>query len=284
MGLHFNGGIGQGMEVIEEANLAVLFYRNDIEYLRIPRADPMAWSKWSNTADIGLVGQQAKVKTPLGVFFCSDDGVYLIDRSGSIQGPISGPIQDTYRTAVVASGTNFTAFYFPQQRQVLFGFGTTSECWVLDIDSISIFPRWHKYTWGDSRKISMGAVDENGLIHLFDKANEEIYQMGDSVTGTEAFASTFRSVYIRVGNMERLGLIRRMIVGHKGTLAVTPTIYLNNGASSQAKSAIAASANGEDRKVNLKRRSRNFAIQVASASSTAIVHEIQSVKVEVEDG
>lgn len=277
------GGIGQGVEVIEEADMLALFYRADVEFLKVPHPDPQSWDKWSSGKGIGLVAPLAKAKTPVGVFFCSDDGIYLINHTGSIVGPVSLPIQDSYLTAVASSSSSFTATYYPQQRQVWFSFGLTYQAWVLDIDSYRTFPRWSKYIWGSGRAITLGAPDENNILYLFDRLNEAIHKIGNSITGDEASVTTFRSSYIKPGTAERLNLIRRVIITHKGTLAITPTIYLNNGASSQAKTAIAASANGIEKKVNIKRRVRNFAIQLATAASTAIVHEISDIEIEVED-
>ena len=86
-----------------------------------------------------------------------------------------------------------------------------------------------------------------------------------------------------LGSMQRLHLIRRAIVGHKGAQAITPTVYLNDGATSQAKSAISAVANGEHRKVTIKRYARNFALQLVSAAAASKVHEITGIEMEVGD-
>ncbi len=277
------GGIGQGIEILEGPEVLVLFYRNDIEYVSVPYSDPDSWKKWGDATDSGLVAPAAKVKTPLGIFFCSDDGIYLIDSRGSMRGPVSQPIQNTYLATVLVAASSFTAVYFPQQRQVLFSFGTPSEMWVLDIDSVQTFPRWSKYAWGSSRTINRGALSETNELYLFDTADNEIYRMGEAISGDESYATTYRTAAIKAGSMERLNLVRDARLSHKGILAITPTVYLNDGTESEAKTALAAAANGTERAINIKRRARNFALQLATAVSTSTVHEITGIEIEVAD-
>ncbi len=284
------GGIGQGIEVIEEIETLVLFYRNNIEFLKVPLADPDSWRMWSSTAGLGLVNPDAKVKTPIGIFFCSDEGIYLIDRSGRIsERPVSFPIDDTYESAVTTGVAEFSAIYYPQQRQVWFNLAAAkTTSWVLDIDSIrgGVIPRWTTYTWASSRKVHLSVLDHFNRLHLYNygiAGAASINVIGNLFTGDEVPGTTFRTAYMALGSMQRLHLIRRAIIGHKGTRTVTPTVYLNDGASSEAKTAIAASANGEHKKVKIKRYARNFALQLVTNAGTSTNHEISGIEIEVGD-
>ncbi|HEC61800.1 MAG TPA: hypothetical protein ENI27_06040 [bacterium] len=283
------GGIGQGLEVIEEIETLILFFRNSISFLKVPQADPDSWRMWSSTRAIGLVNPDAVVKTPVGIFFCSDEGIYLIDKGGRISSrPVSFPIYDSYLSAVDAGVTKFSAIYYPQQRQVWFNFlASPTEIWALDIDTVNWdVPRWSKNTWGSSRLVHLSAVDESNKLYLFNYGVSLlscINRIGSSITGDESAGTTFRTSYMALGSMQRKHLIRRAIVGHKGAQAITPTVYLNDGAESEAKTAIAASANGEHKKIKIKRYARNFALQLVSAAATSIVHEITGIEMEVGD-
>ncbi len=283
------GGIGQGIEVIEEVETIIAFYRNSIEFLKVPLADPDSWSMWSSNRAMGLVNPDSKVKTPIGIFFCSDEGIYLIDRNGRIsKRPVSYPINDSYQAAVATGVTKFSAIYYPQQRQVWFNFRTQiDEVWVLDIDSIrqGVVPRWSKYTWADET-VHLSALDESNLLYLYEfgaGGGASINKIGRSFSPDENPGATFRTSYIPLGSMQRLHLIRRAIVGHKGVRNITPTVYLNDGASSEAKTAITASANGEHKKVTIKRYARNFALQLVAAVSTSKSHEITGIELEIGD-
>lgn len=283
------GGIGQGLEVIEEVETLVLFFRNAVSFLRVPLADPDSWRMWSSERALGLVNPDSMVKTSRGIFFCSDEGLYLIDKGGRIsQQPISYPIDDSYKTAAAAGVTGFSLIYYPQQRQLWFSPAATGAyVWVLDIDSIDdTVPRWTKYTWGSSKTLSISAIDESNILYaiLFGGAGGTKFErIGRSITGDESFTTTLRTAYMSLGGMERLHLIRSAYFGHKGAQVVTPTAYFNDGAASTAKTAIAASTNGEHRRVSIKRYARNFALQLVSAAATSIVHEIFGVEMEVGD-
>ena len=77
-------------------------------------------------------------------------------------------------------------------------------------------------------------------------------------------------------------MIRHAIVSHKGVRSTIPTVLLNDGTTSEAKTTIAAVANGENRKVSIKRYARNFALQLVSSVGTSKVHEITGIEMEVE--
>ncbi len=281
------GGIGQGLEVIEEAETLFLFYRNNIMFLRVPLADPDSWQMWSSTGGMGLVNPDAMIKTPVGIFFCSDEGIYLVDRGGRISSrPLSFPIDDLYKAAVTTGLTGFSVMYYPQQRQVWFNLTTDDdEVMVLDIDTVNWdIPRWSKYTWA-GETLDRAAIDESNLLYTFQYGiggGASINKIGRGFSPDENPGATFRTAYMPLGGLERKHLIRHAIVGHKGVRTTTPTVLLNDGATSEAKTVIAASANGENRKVSIKRYARNFALQLVSSVGVSKVHEIAGIEVEVE--
>ncbi len=282
------GGIGQGLEIIEEAETLILFFRNNIMFLRVPLADPLSWQMWSSTRDMGLVNPDATIKTPAGIFFCSDEGIYLIDRNGRISiRPLSFPIDDSYKSAVATSVAGFSAMYFPQQRQVWFNLtASDNEVWVLDIDTVNRdVPRWSKYTWADET-LDRAAIDESNLLYTFQYGvggGASINKIGQGFSPDENPGATFRTVYMPLGSTERKHLIRHAIVSHKGVRSTIPTVLLNDGTTSEAKTTIAAVANGENRKVSIKRYASNFALQLVSSVGTSKDHEITSIEMEVEN-
>ena len=131
-------------------------------------------------------------------------------------------------------------------------------------------------------KMSRGAVDEAGKFYFHGWELEPIYTIGSGQTGTESFSTKFKSAYFRLGNMIKDHLVRYLYLSHKGDQAVTPTLFLNDGAISVAATALSAATTGEHKTVKFKRRGRNAAVQIASAASTSIDLEIRGLELEVE--
>ncbi len=285
-----NGGAGQGLFVLDRADALAVFYRHDIAYLNVPRADPMAWSKHEHEGDIGLINDAAIVRTPIGYFFCYDTGIYFMGLDGAIKGPVSFPIDDVYRAAVAAgSGSSFSAMYLSERRIVLFGLGTDTEAWALEIDSIfGKYPKWFKFPFGTVSAVQVrperSAIDESGYFYLHQWEGTAIYRINQALTGTESFATKFKGAFIRTGDMLKKHLVREVRINHKGSDNVTPKIYFDDGATSSTKTAIAASANGEDRRIAVKRRCRNVALELTTPASTNTDHEIRGIELEVVNG
>lgn len=285
-----NGGEGQGLFVLDKADALAVFYRHDIAYLNVPRADPTAWSKHEHEGDIGLITDAAIVRTPIGYFFCYDTGIFFMGLDGSIKGPVSFPIDDVYRAAVAAgSSPNFSAMYLSERRIVLIGLGTDTETWALEIDSIfGDYPKWFKFPFGLVSEVQVrperSAVDESGYFYLHQWEGTAIYRLNEALTGTELFGTKFKSAYIRTGDMKKKHLVREVGINHKGSDNITPKIYFDDGATSDTKTAITASAAGEDRRIAVKRRCRNVAVELTTAASDNIDHEIRGLELEVDDG
>ncbi len=282
------GGEGMGIYPLDRAGALALFYRHDIAYLQVPRADPTAWEKSEHEGDIGLINDAAIVKTPIGYFFCYDTGIYFMGLDGRIkERAVSFPIDDVYRAAVVAGSTDFSAMYLSERRIVQFNLGTNTEAWALEIDSVfEEYPKWFKFPYGTVSaapvKPERSALDENGYFYLHEWEGTATYRMHQALTGTEIFGTKLKTAYIHPGTMERESLIRYGRLNHKGSDAITPKVYLNDGETSETLTAIAAAANGEERVIKIKRRGRNVALELASAASANVDHEIRGIELEVE--
>ncbi len=293
-----NGGEGKGIFALDKADALAVFYRHDIAYLKVPRADPTAWSKHEHEGDIGLINDAAIVRTPIGYFFCYDTGIYFMDLDGAIKGPVSFPIDDVYRAAVAAgSGSSFSAMYLSERRIVLFGLGTDTQAWALEIDSIfpaaggasgGDYPKWFKFPFGTVSAVQVrperSVIDESGYFYMHQWEGTAIYRINEALTGTESFGTKFKGAFIRTGDMKKKHLVREARINHKGSDNVTPKIYFDDGATSDTKTAIVASANGEDRRISVKRRCRNVALELTTPASTNTDHEIRGMEMEVVDG
>ncbi len=282
------GGEGMGIFPLDRAGTLAVFYRHDIAYLNVPRADPTAWEKHEHEGDIGLINDAAIVRTPIGYFFCYDTGIYFMGLDGRIkERAVSFPIDDVYRAAVAAGSTGFSAMYLAERRIVLFGLGTNTEAWALEIDSVfGEYPKWFNFPYGTVSAVQVkperSAVDENGYFYLHEWEGQAIYRAHQALTGTEVFGTKLKTAYIHPGTMEREAIIRYARLNHKGSDAITPKVYLNDGATSDTLTAIAAAANGEERVIKIKRRGRNVALELASAASANEDHEIRGIELEVE--
>jgi len=281
------GGEGMGIFPLERTEALAVFYRHDIAYLGVPRADPTAWEKHEHEGDIGLINDAAIVRTPIGYFFCYDTGVYFMGLDGRIkERAVSFPIDDVYRAAVTAGSDDFSAMYLSERRIVQFNLGTDTETWALEIDSVfGEYPKWFNLPYGTVSAVQVkperSAVDENGYFYLHEWEGTAIYQVHQALTGTEVFGTKLKTAYIHPGTMEWESLIRYARLNHKGSDAITPKVYLNDGAKSDTLTAIAAAANGEERVIKIKRRGRNIALELVSAASANEDHEIRGIELEV---
>ena len=285
------GGVGLGIVVLEDASRLVYFYRNAIGMLSAPRADTAYWDHTLAAEGMGVFNQASYDKTPFGIVFASDSGLYLIDNSGRlIDTPLSGPIEDEWLTAATnaSAESNFSVMYMPAKRLIYVKMSSSeTQIHVLRLDSIrGNYPQWSKMQLGTISaaqvKMSRSTVDEAGKFYFHGWQLDPIYTLGSGQTGTESFTTKFKSAYFRLGSMAKDGLFRYLRIAHKGLDAITPTILLDDGATSAALTAIAAANSGEHRTVNVKRRGRNAAVQLVSAASTTIDHEIRGLEMEVD--
>ena len=285
------GGKLLGIEILEKASSLVFFYRNVIGLLSAPRADPQYWDNTLATEGMGVFNQASYASTPYGIIFASDSGLYLLDSAGNlIDTPLSGPIEDEWLTAAgnASAETNFSVMYMPAKRLVYVKMSSSqTQIHVLTLKSIlGDYPKWNKMQLGSisSSQVNMarGFVDEANKFFFHGWELDPIYTIGSGQTGTESFSTKFKSAYFRLGNMIKDHLVRYLYLAHKGDQAITPTLFLNDGATSVAGSSISAAATGEHKTVKFKRRGRNAAIQLASAASTSIDLEIRGLEMEVE--
>lgn len=282
------GGEGKGIYPLDKVGSLAVFYRHDVAYLQVPRAAPKAWEKHEHEGDIGLITDAAIVRTPIGYFFCYDTGIYFMGLDGRIkETPVSFPIDDIYRAAVAAgNGSSFSVMYLSERRIVLFNLGTNTEAWGLEIDSVvGEYPKWFKFPYGLVSEVQVkperSALDENGYFYVHEWEGTAIYRMHQALAGTEVFGTKLKTAYIHPGDMEREALIRYARLNHKGSDNITPKVYLNDGAISDTLTVIPAAANGEEIVIKVKSRGRNVALELASAASADVDHEIRGIELEV---
>lgn len=285
------GGKGLGLMVLEGSNSIVMFYRNAIGVLSAPRADPQYWSNEMAAEGMGVFNQACYISTPLGIIFASDSGLYLIDNSGKlIDTPLSAPIQDEWLTNAnsATADADFSVMYMPAKRLIYVKMtNNQTTIHVLQLDSLRReYPQWSKMELGSisAAQVNMArsTVDETDRFYFNGWGLDSIYSMGSGQTGTESFTTKFKSAYMRLGDMRKDHLFRYLHLSHKGDQAVTAKIYLNDGAKSESKAALATASTGEHRTLEFKRRARNAAIELTTAAATSTDHEIRGLEMEVE--
>ena len=88
--------------------------------------------------------------------------------------------------------------------------------------------------------------------------------------------------FFALGDMIKDHLFRYLRLSHKGVDAITPKIYLNDGAITDTLTAVAAATTGEHKTIQIKRRAYNAAIELTSSESVTTDHEIRGLELEVD--
>ena len=141
------GGEITGMEALED--YVVVFKTQGVFLLYVPRSDPGSWNLDESRLNIGCTSPESVTKTPYGLFWASQKGIYMMQNDGGIiSSPITFPIADLYTNTTKVSGT-----YFPEKDSIMFSFTTSQftgeKVYLLDLKSISSSPVWYSYEWGD---------------------------------------------------------------------------------------------------------------------------------------
>ena len=143
------GGEITGMEALED--YVVVFKTQGVFLLYVPRSDPGSWNLDESRLNIGCTSPESITKTPYGLFWASQKGIYMMQNDGGIVStPITFPIKDLYKAGVE---TKVSGSYFPEKDSIIFSFTnskfTGQKAYLLDLKSLSSTPKWSSYEWGD---------------------------------------------------------------------------------------------------------------------------------------
>ena len=144
------GGEITGMESLED--YVVVFKTQGVFLLYVPRSDPGSWNLDESRLNIGCVSPESITKTPYGLFWASQKGIYMMQNDGGIvSAPITFPIADLYLGS--KNQDKVSGSYFPEKDSIIFSFTTSKftgqKAYLLDLKSISSTPKWSSYEWGD---------------------------------------------------------------------------------------------------------------------------------------
>ena len=177
---------------------------------------------------MGCVSARSVIETPMGVFYQSQEGVYLIDRSLTNQF-IGRPI---YKN----DGTIRASVYDPVLNRVIFL--TTAEFWIYYVSSNS----WYKWTVANPVDI----VLENGTLYLV--STTALLKQGTAFQDAGAnYAQTVKmGQFAFAGTQGYQRIYRMLLTGRRTTDAdatvVTARTYINSNTTATDTFAIAHSS------------------------------------------
>ncbi len=145
----------EGGKVLAGASLndfIILWKRLAVFVMYMNPVDPSA-REMQESSNKGIINPHALCRTPIGIFYMSHDGVYLVHPDGTLmRSPLSFPIQNRYDNFLVKEQAS--CGWYPERRKVFFalngGLCEGVEIFALDIDSIGGqgIPVWTSFVWG----------------------------------------------------------------------------------------------------------------------------------------
>jgi hypothetical protein len=145
----------EGGKVLAGASLndfIIIWKRLAVFVMYMNPVDPSA-REMQESSNKGIINPHALCRTPIGIFYMSHDGVYLVHPDGTLmRSPLSFPIQNRYDNFLVKEQAS--CGWYPERRKVFFalngGLCEGVEIFALDIDSIGGqgIPVWTSFVWG----------------------------------------------------------------------------------------------------------------------------------------
>lgn len=271
----------------------VVFGERGVFRLQVPSLDPSGWQLTEAEKNVNIVSPDSITEVEGMMFFAAKDNVYVITPNFQVY-PVANDIKDGYQAISDLSNSRFV--YDVKKQRLLCSFTEGNDnIYVLDLRA---FMTNGATVW--TQIIVTGAQadiilkDENNIIYsgYHNGTATQFNQLYGSSGGETTVTPVFKTGHIKLSDMKKPAMIRRMNISYKSGDAIRAYFYIdkstsytnfyNQNTSGQTYVEFPVSTNYTNKSYRIGKRARFLQLFLLTNPNTSAAVEISKIEFEIE--